>query len=155
MREIKLTDITREELWAKQRLSFTDIDYAVWERNKSMLHQFSKMNRNCTFVVDVYKCRYAYASPNFVDLLGYDAHKIATLERQGDYLESRIHPDDREQLLILQIKLSQFIYSLPRNNEMPILIFTVFVFSMRGNNTCVLSAGIRFWSRPSMEKHGW
>ena len=111
MREIKLTDITREELWAKQRLSFTDIDYAVWERNKSMLHQFSKMNRNCTFVVDVYKCRYAYASPNFVDLLGYDAHKIATLERQGDYLESRIHPDDREQLLILQIKLSQFIYS--------------------------------------------
>lgn len=27
MREIKLTDITREELWAKQRLSFTDIDY--------------------------------------------------------------------------------------------------------------------------------
>ena len=92
MREIKLTDITREELWAKQRLSFTDIDYAVWERNKSMLHQFSKMNRNCTFVVDVYKCRYAYASPNFVDLLGYDAHKIATLERQGDYLESRIHP---------------------------------------------------------------
>ena len=74
MREIKLTDITREELWAKQRLSFTDIDYAVWERNKSMLHQFSKMNRNCTFVVDVYKCRYAYASPNFVDLLGYDAH---------------------------------------------------------------------------------
>ena len=84
MREIKLTDITREELWAKQRLSFTDIDYAVWERNKSMLHQFSKMNRNCTF-----------------------------------------------------------------------LIFTVFVFSMRGNNTCVLSAGIRFWSRPSMEKHGW
>ena len=58
MREIKLTDITREELWAKQRLSFTDIDYAVWERNKSMLHQFSKMNRNCTFVVDVYKCRY-------------------------------------------------------------------------------------------------
>ena len=109
MREIKLTDITREELWAKQRLSFTDIDYAVWERNKSMLHQFSKMNRNCTFVVDVYKCRYAYASPNFVDLLGYDAHKIATVERQGDYLESRIHPDDREQLLTLQIKLSQFI----------------------------------------------
>lgn len=27
---------------------------------------------------------------------------------------------------------------------MTILIFTVFVFSMRGNNTCVLSAGIRF-----------
>lgn len=40
MREIKLTDITREELWAKQRLSFTDIDYAVWERNKSPITAF-------------------------------------------------------------------------------------------------------------------
>ena len=85
-------------MWAKQHLSATDIDYAVWERDKSMLHQLSKMGRNCTFVVDVYKCKYIYASPNFVDLLGYDSHKIETLERQGDYLESRIHPDDRAQL---------------------------------------------------------
>ena len=111
MPETKSIDITREELWAKQRLSFTDIDYTVWERDKSMLHQFSKISGNCTFVVDVYKCRYAYASQNFVDLLGYDSHKIATLEKQGDYLESRIHPDDRAQLLTLQIKLSQFIYT--------------------------------------------
>ena len=34
MREIKLTDITREELWAKQRLSFTDIDYARSEERR-------------------------------------------------------------------------------------------------------------------------
>lgn len=82
MPETKSIDITREELWAKQRLSFTDIDYTVWERDKSMLHQFSKISGNCTFVVDVYKCRYAYASQNFVDLLGYDSHKIATLENR-------------------------------------------------------------------------
>lgn len=110
---MKLNTTTREEMWAKQHLSATDIDYAVWERDKSMLHQLSKMGRNCTFVVDVYKCKYAYASPNFVDLLGYDSHKIETLERQGDYLESRIHPDDRAQLAALQVTLSQFIYSLP------------------------------------------
>lgn len=73
----------------------------------------SRLNQSCTFVVDVYKFRYAFASSNFVDLLGYDSHKIATLERQGDYLESRIHPDDQQQLQALQIRLSQFIYSLP------------------------------------------
>ena len=113
-------------MWAKQHLSAIDIDYAVWERDKSMLHQLSKMGRNCTFVVDVYKCKYAYASPNFVDLLGYDSHKIETLERQGDYLESRIHPDDRAQLAALQVTLSQFIYSLPfeqRNNYSNIYSF--------------------------------
>lgn len=100
-------------MWAKQCLSATDIDYAVWERDKSMLHQLSKISRSCAFVVDVYKCNYTYASSNFVDLLGYDSHKIETLERQGDYLESRIHPDDRAQLATLQVTLAQFIYNLP------------------------------------------
>lgn len=125
---MKPTNITREEMWAKQCLSSTDIDYSVWERDKSLLHQLSKLSRNCTFVVDVYKCMYAYASSNFVDLLGYDGHKIATLERQGDYLESRIHPDDRTQLETLQIKLSQFIYSLPpeqRNDYSNIYSFRI------------------------------
>ena len=107
----KSNNITREEMWAKQCLSSTDIDYAVWERDKSILHQLSKICHNCTFVVDVYKCNYTYASSNFVDLLGYDSHKIETLEKQGDYLESRIHPDDRAQLAALQVTLSQFIYS--------------------------------------------
>lgn len=100
-------------MWAKQCLSATDIDYAVWERDKSMLYQLSKISRSCAFVVDVYKCNYTYASSNFVDLLGYDSHKIETLERQGDYLESRIHPDDRAQLATLQVTLAQFIYNLP------------------------------------------
>lgn len=120
--------ISREEMWAKQQISATDINYDVWEQDKSMLQQLSKVSRNCTFVVDVFKCRYAYASPNFVDLLGYDKHKIATLERQGDYLESRIHPDDRAQLAALQIKLSQFIYNLPaeeRNDYSNIYSFRI------------------------------
>lgn len=64
----------------------------------------------------------------FCGLLGYDSHKIATLEKQGDYLESRIHPDDRAQLLTLQIKLSQFIYNLPpeqRNDYSNIYSFRI------------------------------
>ena len=76
---MKPTDITREEMWARQNLSAADIDYSIWERDKLMLHQMSCLNQSCTFVVDVYKFRYAFASSNFVDLLGYDSHKIATL----------------------------------------------------------------------------
>lgn len=110
---MKVIDITREELWAKQHLSASDVDYGVWERDKTMLRQMSELTRSCTFVVDVCKCNYAFASANFVDLLGYDSHKIATLEKQGDYLESRIHPDDRQQLERLQVNLGKFIYSLP------------------------------------------
>lgn len=121
-------NITREEMWAKQHITASDVDYNTWERDRSMLHQISKLSYNCTFVVDVYKCRYAFASSNFVDLLGYDSHKIATLEKQGDYLESRIHPDDLSQLKQLQVDLGKFIFSLPvgqRNDYCNIYSFRV------------------------------
>ena len=114
---MKSTNITREEMWAKQHLSIHDIDYAVWERDKSMLHKMARVSRNCTFVVDVYKNKYVYASPHFANLLGYDEDKIATLEKQGDYLESRFHPDDFARLEQLQVNLSKFIYSLPHEQR--------------------------------------
>ena len=116
----KSNNITREEMWAKQCLSATDIDYAVWERDKSILHQLSKICHNCTFVVDVYKCNYTYASSNFVDLLGYDSHKIETLEKQGDYLESRIHPDvllDEMDRVINAAKLGRPASMILKNNS--------------------------------------
>lgn len=125
---MKSTSPTREQMWAKQHLSATDIDYTTWKRDKATLHQLSQYTRNCTFVVDVYKCHYAYASPHFVDLLGYDSYKIATLEKQGDYLESRIHPDDRSQLEDLQVRLGQFIYKQPfeeRNDYCNIYSFRI------------------------------
>ena len=115
-------------MWAKQHLSIHDIDYAVWERDKSLLHKMARVSRNCTFVVDVYKNKYVYASPHFANLLCYDEDKIATLEKQGDYLESRFHPDDFDQLVDLQIKLGQFIYNLPveqRNDYCNIYSFRV------------------------------
>ena len=52
---MSVTDVTREELWAKQHLSCKNIDYAVWERDKSMLRKLSRINGGCSFVVDVYK----------------------------------------------------------------------------------------------------
>lgn len=39
-----------------------NMDYAVWERDKSMLQKLSRINGGCSFVVDVYKGCYAYAS---------------------------------------------------------------------------------------------
>lgn len=100
-------------MWAKQSLLPSQIDYALWERDKTMLQQISKINHSCTFVVDVFKCRYTFASSNFADLLGYDSCKLANIEQYDDYPESRIHPDDLEQIKTMQIDLSKFIYSQP------------------------------------------
>lgn len=125
---MEICKVTREDMWAKQHLCGEDIDYSIWDRNKAILHQMAKISQSCTFVVDVYKCKYTFASPNFADFLGYDSDKINTLEKQGDYLESRIHPDDLSQMKSLQVDLSRFIYSQPeeeRNNYKNIFSYRV------------------------------
>lgn len=38
---MSVTNVTREELWAKQHLSCKNMDYAVWERDKSTLQKLS------------------------------------------------------------------------------------------------------------------
>lgn len=110
---MRIHNITREEMWAKQSLHPGEIDYSVWEKDKVILQQMAKISSSCTFVVDVYKCRYSFASGNFEGIFGYDSRKLDTLEEQGDYLESRIHPDDLSRLKSMQIDLSRFIYDLP------------------------------------------
>lgn len=106
--------MTREEMWAKQALFPEEIDYSVWDRDKAMLQQMAKINRSCTFVVDVCKGRYTFASSNFADWLGYDSRKIKMIEEcDDDYLESRIHPEDLSNIKSVQVDLSRFIYSQP------------------------------------------
>ena len=62
-------NITREEMWAKQHLSASDIDYCLWERDKSMLHRMSKLSHNCTFVVDVYSFRVRNARQQYIRVI--------------------------------------------------------------------------------------
>lgn len=116
-------------MWAKQSLSPQEIDYSVWDRDKAMLQQMAKINSSCTFVVDVCKCRYTFASSNFAGLLGYDSRKIEMIEEyDDDYLESRIHPEDLLNIKSIQISLSHFIYSQPteeRNNYKNIFSYRV------------------------------
>ena len=54
---MKSTEITREEMWAKQHLSANEIDYAIWEQDKVVLQQMSQISRSCSFVGDIYKYR--------------------------------------------------------------------------------------------------
>ena len=140
---MKPDNITREELWARQNLSATSIDYAVWERDKAMLLQMAKINRTCTFVVDVYKCRYAFASSNFSDLLGYDSHKLPLSKNRATIWN---HVSIRTIASNWRLSKSgwenSFTASLPLNGT-TIAIFTVSVSATSVNNTYVSSVNIR------------
>lgn len=104
---------TLEEMWAKQKISSLDVDYGFWIEQKSQIKQMSKFTSSCLFTVDVFKKRYDFASENFADIFGFNSLWLDHIEKQGDILEERFHPDDRYQLLDIQIRHSEFIYSLP------------------------------------------
>ncbi|MDR2010994.1 MAG: LuxR C-terminal-related transcriptional regulator [Bacteroidales bacterium] len=109
--------ITREELWLRQQIGSLDVNYDLWSKKRESIQEFSRISQSCIFTVDVFKARYDFASDNFSTLFGYNPAWIKTIRKQGDLLEERIHPDDREQLIEYQIEHGQFIYSLPTNER--------------------------------------
>lgn len=104
--------ITPEELWSRQQISDTDVDYNLWNKKRESILEFSQMSQSCIFTVDVFKRRYDFASDNFSSIFGYNLAWIKMIRKQGDLLEDRIHPDDRAQLIDYQIEHGLFIYSL-------------------------------------------
>lgn len=108
---------TPEELWARQQISPLDVDYDLWNERRASIQTFSEMSQSCIFMVDVFKERYDFASDNFARMFGYNPAWIKTIREQGDLLEERIHPDDRDELVDYQIEHGQFIYSLPQEER--------------------------------------
>lgn len=106
-------NVTREEMWARQTIKAPDVNYDTWKKKKKWLQTVAATGHSCLFAVDVYKGRYIFASENFSEIFGYDLTKIKNIEQQGDFLEERIHPDDRQQMIKIQIEHSRFIYTLP------------------------------------------
>lgn len=109
--------LTREEMWAEQQICDSDVNYDLWERQKALIRQMSGLTRSLLFTVDVFKGRYNFASQYFADILGFKPFLLEKIENQGDLLEERIHPDDRDRLIEMQINHSKFIYSLPIENR--------------------------------------
>lgn len=109
--------LTREELWARQQISSTDVDYPLWHKKREAIQQISVISQSCLFTVDVFKGRYDFASESFADLFGYSLLGLREIQKQGDLLEERFHPDDRAQIIDMQIQHGQFIYSLPPENR--------------------------------------
>jgi len=102
-----------EQLWAKQQISTSDVDYTLWNQKKESIRQLAKITPGCLFTVDVFKGVYDFASERFTQLFGFNPHQLHTISKQKDLLEDKIHPDDREQLFDFQIEHGNFIYTLP------------------------------------------
>jgi DNA-binding CsgD family transcriptional regulator len=132
--------ITPEELWAKQRISGLDVDYDLWDRKRESIIEFARVSGSCIFTVDVFKRKYDFVSENFAQIFGDNHELIKEAGEHGGFLEERIHPDDRKQLVEYQIEHGQFIYSLPqeeRNDYQQ--IFQIRILNAKGLYVNVIS----------------
>lgn len=128
LRAMNQRNITPEELWSRQQISSLDVDYDLWNRKRESIEEFARMGGSCIFIVDVFKRRYDFASENFAYIFGYDLELLKDIREHGNFLEERIHPDDKKQLVEYQIEHGQFIYSLPpeyRNDYRQIFQFRI------------------------------
>ncbi len=104
-------------MWSRQRISNLDVDYDFWRQKRELIYQMSRISQSCLFTVDVFKSRYDFASDSFSEIFGYNLSWIKNIRKQGDLIEDRIHPDDRDKMTDIQIKHSRFIYSLSPENR--------------------------------------
>ena len=110
------TDII-QKLWAKQQISSNDVDYHLWGQKRKLLRQMADLSHSCLFAVDVFKGRYDFATSGFSYLFGYKPEWLNLIEKQGDFFEDMVHPDDLNKLMKMQIDHSHFIYSLDPQNR--------------------------------------
>jgi DNA-binding CsgD family transcriptional regulator len=105
------TDIL-QKLWAKQQIGRDDVNYHEWRQKKELLRQMASLSHSCLFTVDVFLGRYDFASSGFSEFFGYKPEWLNSIEKQGDFFEEMTHPDDRGQLVNMQIDHAYFIYGL-------------------------------------------
>jgi DNA-binding CsgD family transcriptional regulator len=102
---------TYQQLLEQQALKEADLDYSVFTKHEPMLRQLAELGNSGITVFDMYKKEHIFISGNFSNLLGYPQYEI---EKKGiEYLNSKVHPDDFQQLSKNAITILKFFFSLP------------------------------------------
>ncbi len=83
-------------LLGHRKLMPEQLDYSIFDHHKTLLQNLADLGNSGISVFDLYKNEHLFYSPNFGTSLGYD---LATMKEKGQhFFDSRIHPDDFEEL---------------------------------------------------------
>lgn len=89
----------------------------LWDTHREDVERLAKLSSSCIFVSGVRHGAYYFLSPEFADIYGYDVPAEGR-SADPDFLESRIHPDDRAVFEETLDRLYyEFIFSLPRQEQ--------------------------------------
>lgn len=92
----------------QQNFTNSDLDYTIFEQQKPFLDKMVQVKNSGITIFDLYQKKHIYNSYNLKNLFGYDIDKIDT-----DYYNSKIHPDDLENLTKTGILALKYCYQIP------------------------------------------
>jgi len=73
-----------------------ELDYSILKQHVRFLEELSVVQNSVVSIFDLAEMSHIYLSPNFSDLLGWDADKISSPD--NDYINQRMHPEDMKHL---------------------------------------------------------
>lgn len=100
------------ELYESQYFDDSLLDYSIVEQHKQLLDYLSTVGNSASFIFDLYKRQYIYASQNFTELLGMDLRRIVS-DKGLQVSDDLLHPDDNSRFEQMQFDLYTFLFSLP------------------------------------------
>ena len=101
-----------EQLYGSQYFDEKQLDYSIVEQHKKMLNYLSDIGNTASFIFDLYKQQYIYASQNLNEMLGIDLQILVSDEGMKT-IDNLIHPNDNQQFEQMQLDLYSFLFSLP------------------------------------------
>lgn len=80
-----------EQLYKSQYFDERLLDYSIVEQHKQLLDYLSDTGNSASFIFDLYKQQYIYASRNFNEILGTDLRMLASDEGM-QIIDNLLHP---------------------------------------------------------------
>jgi DNA-binding CsgD family transcriptional regulator/PAS domain-containing protein len=97
-------------LYERQQFDASKLDYSILDATISLLDKLAEVGNSGISVFDLHQKKHVYASYSFSHLFGYDMDELEKDDMA--YFNSKIHPDDLQQLRMSSIDMFNFILSV-------------------------------------------
>jgi DNA-binding CsgD family transcriptional regulator len=103
------------ELLNQQTFVAEQLDYAIFDKQKSMLQTLANCANCGISIFDLFKKNHIFYSPNFGNLLGYDLNEI--IQKGHNFWDAKIHSDDYVALMQDGILLLKLFYQFTNDEK--------------------------------------
>lgn len=133
----------------KQAFVEKDLDYSALEKYKPMLKNLSLLGNNGIYVFDLYRKENIFTLYNFTNLYGYDQSE--TDKTSSEFLNTKIHPEDFQQLIGNAAAFIKFQFPLTKEERSQYKLVNEYRIA---NSTGQYSRVIEQYQVLEFDKHG-